>query len=51
LQGVDEFNGIQRLRSTQLNTVQRQPSMPLKSAGEVAAKMTGRERLKVESMA
>jgi hypothetical protein len=50
LKGVDEFNGIQRPGSTQLNAVQREPSMPPKSAGEVAAKMTGRERLKVKSM-
>jgi hypothetical protein len=48
LKGVDEFNGIQRFGSTQLNTIQHEPSMPPKSAGKVAVSMTGRERLKVE---
>jgi hypothetical protein len=50
LKGVDEFNGIQRPGSTQLNTVQRQPSTSPESPGEVAAKMTRSERLKVEKL-
>jgi hypothetical protein len=48
LNGADEFNGIQRPGSTQLNTVQHQPSMQPKSADEVAAMTPGNERLKVE---
>jgi hypothetical protein len=49
LNGADEFNGIQRPGSTQLNTLQHQPSMQTESPGNVTARMTGRERLKVES--
>jgi len=48
LKGVDEFNGIQRPGSTQLNTVQHQPSMSTESPGKVTTKTSGRERLKVE---
>ena len=51
LKGVDGFNGFQRFRSTQLNTIQRQPSMPPKSPGEVTTRTTGSERLKVEIVA
>jgi hypothetical protein len=43
LNGADEFNGIQRLESTQLNTLQHQLSMQTESPGNVTAKMTGRE--------
>jgi hypothetical protein len=48
LNGVAGFNAVQHIKSTQLNTIQRQPSMPLKSPGEIAIRATGRERLKEE---
>jgi hypothetical protein len=50
LKGADEFNGIQRPGSTQLNTVQRQPSMPPKSLDNITTRTTGRERLKEEKL-
>jgi hypothetical protein len=50
LNSADEFNDIQRAGSTQLNTVQHQPSMQTESSGEVTTRTTGRERQKVEMM-
>jgi hypothetical protein len=50
LNAADEFNGIQRPGSTQLNTVQLQPSMQTESSGKVTDRMTRRQRLKVEMM-
>jgi hypothetical protein len=50
LNGADEFNGIQRPESAQLNTLQHQPPMQTESPGNVTARMTRRERLKVEKM-
>jgi hypothetical protein len=48
LNGVDGFNAVQHIGSTQLNTVQRQPSMRVKSPGEVAIWTAVSERLKEE---
>jgi hypothetical protein len=48
LKGVDGINGIQRPGSTQLNTIQREPSTSLKSPGEVTTGTSERERLKVK---
>jgi hypothetical protein len=50
LNGAEEFNGIQRLGSTQLDTIQHWSSVQTESPGTVTARMTGRERLKVENM-
>jgi hypothetical protein len=50
LKGVDQFNGIQRPGSTQLNTIQREPSTSPESRDEVTIRTSERERLKVESM-
>jgi hypothetical protein len=48
LNGADEFNGIQRLGSTQLNTIQHLPSMQAESPGNVTDRTSGRERLKMK---